>query len=102
MALGQSGWARGGSAGCCARVTNSQISLNVHKVAKQCAVLRFTIYGILSVSETPAKYIIKGCEESQGKLLEPKLDIVFKKLFCMPDNVQALLRFINLIFVDRW
>ena len=53
------------------------------------------------MSEIPATNIIKGCEELQAKLLDPKLDIVFKKLFCMPDNVQALLRFINLIFADR-
>jgi predicted transposase/invertase (TIGR01784 family) len=37
----------------------------------------------------------------QGKLLDPKLDLVFKKLFSMPENRQALLRFLNLIFADR-
>ena len=37
----------------------------------------------------------------QGKLLDPKLDLVFKKLFCLPENRQALLKFLNLIFADR-
>jgi predicted transposase/invertase (TIGR01784 family) len=37
----------------------------------------------------------------QGKLLDPKLDLVFKKLFCIPENRPALLKFLNLIFADR-
>ncbi len=35
------------------------------------------------------------------KLLDPKLDLVFKRLFCEPGNEQALLRFLNLIFKNR-
>jgi predicted transposase/invertase (TIGR01784 family) len=34
-------------------------------------------------------------------LLNPKLDLVFKKLFCLPENRSALLKFLNLIFADR-
>jgi predicted transposase/invertase (TIGR01784 family) len=34
-------------------------------------------------------------------LLDPKLDLVFKKLFCLPENLPALLKFLNLIFADR-
>jgi len=37
----------------------------------------------------------------QEKMLDPKLDLVFKKLFCLPENRQALLKFLNLIFADR-
>ena len=37
----------------------------------------------------------------QETLLDPKLDLVFKKLFCLPENRSALQKFLNLIFANR-
>jgi predicted transposase/invertase (TIGR01784 family) len=34
-------------------------------------------------------------------MLDPKIDLVFKKIFCKPGNEQALLDFINLIFANE-
>jgi len=35
------------------------------------------------------------------KMLDPKMDLVFKTLFCLPENNQALIQFLNTMFADK-